>query len=81
MPEFKLNNFEDGVKPQFKNFTVFKTDMNLLSFLCNDLVDGFKHKTMIFGGFGFADKVKPQIIGIHFLLTFYVKVHFIEIDF
>lgn len=81
LPEFILNNFEYGVKPQFKNFTVFKADMNLLSFFGNDLVDGFKNKTMVFGGFGFTDKVKPQIISIKFLISFNVKVHFVKVNF
>lgn len=81
LPKFKFDYFKNGVKPVFKNFTVLEPDMNLLSFLRYELIDGLKDEAMVFGGFGLTNEVKPEIISVKFLVALNVKVHFVEVNF
>ena len=81
MPKLILNETENSIEPLSKCVDLLKADMDLLAFFRDDLIDGFKNKAMILGGFGLAYKVKPQIISIKFLIPLHVKVHFIKIDF
>lgn len=55
--------------------------MNLMPFLIYYFIYGLKYKGVKLSGFRPSDNVKVKIVGSNFILSFNVKIFFIEIEF